>query len=161
DAGVLEAPRELERGELGGRGPALDRDLAVAGVEPDRDPAGKFSRGVPDQRRVAHGGGADDDAGDALAEPGLDGGEGADAAAELQRDGDAREKALDRLRIHRLAGEGAVEIDDVQIFKALLLKRLRLRRRIAVEHGGARHVALLEPHAGAVLEVDGGKENHG
>jgi hypothetical protein len=37
---------------------------------------------------------------------------------------------------------------------------MRLRRRIAAEHGGARHVALLQAHAQAVLEVDGGKQDH-
>ena len=49
----------------------------------------------------------------------------------------------------------------MQIFKALRLEGARLRRRIAVEDGRARHVALLEPHAGAVLEIDGGKQDHG
>ena len=68
--------------------------------------------------------------------------------------------ALDRSGIHRLAGEGAVEIDDVQIFEALRFEGARLRRRIAVEHGRARHVALLEPHGEAFLQVDGGKEDH-
>ena len=74
---------------------------------------------------------------------------------------DRLEDALDRRGVHRLAGEGAVEIDDVQILEALRLEGLRLRGRIAVEHGGARHVALLEAHASAVLEVDGGKQDHG
>ena len=37
----------------------------------------------------------------------------------------------------------------------------RLRRRIAVEHGGARHVASFEPHRFAVLEIDRRKEDHG
>ena len=41
------------------------------------------------------------------------------------------------------------------------LEGARLRRRIAVEDGGARHVALFEPHGKAFLEVDGGKQNHG
>ena len=68
---------------------------------------------------------------------------------------------LDRLRVDRLAGKGAVEIDDMQIFEALLGEGARLRRRIEVEHGGARHVALLQAHALAVLQIDGGKENHG
>ncbi len=40
DAGVLEALRDVERGELRRFRPALDRDLAVAGIEPDRDAAG-------------------------------------------------------------------------------------------------------------------------
>ena len=56
---------------------------------------------------------------------------------------DGLEDALDRRDVHRLAGEGAVEIDDVQMPEALRLERVRLRRRIAVEHGRARHVALL------------------
>jgi hypothetical protein len=30
-----------------------------------------------------------------------------------------------------------------------------------VKHGRPRHVALLEPHADAVFQIDGGKQNHG
>ena len=45
--------------------------------------------------------------------------------------------------------------------KPCAAKAARLRRRIEVEHGGARHVALLEAHALAVLQIDGGKEDHG
>ena len=71
------------------------------------------------------------------------------------------EDALDRRDVHRLAGERAVEIDHVQMLEALRLEGMRLRRRIAVEDGGARHVALLQAHAEAVLEVDGGKQDHG
>ncbi len=41
DAGVLEAARDVERRQLRGLRPALDRHLAVARVEPDRDLAGK------------------------------------------------------------------------------------------------------------------------
>ena len=98
---------------------------------------------------------------DALAEPGVDGGAVADAAAELHRDFHRGENALDRRGIHRLAGKGAVEIDDVQIFEALLLEGARLRRRIAVEHRRARHVALLQAHRFAVFQIDGRKQNHG
>ena len=49
----------------------------------------------------------------------------------------------------------------MQIFKTLLLEGVRLRRRIAVEHRRARHVALLQAHGFAVLQIDGGKQNHG
>src|SRR5262249_22469356 len=112
------------------------------------------------ERRIAHRRGADDDAGDALVEPGLDGADVANAAAELQGNRSRFDDALDRGNIDRLAGKGTVEIDHVEIFEAQRLEGLRLRRRIAVKHRRARHVALLEPHAGAVLEVDGGKEDH-
>jgi hypothetical protein len=63
--------------------------------------------------------------------------------------------------IHRLAGKGAVEIDKVQIFESLLRERVRLRRRVAIEHRRARHVALLQAHGIAVLEIDGRKKDHG
>ena len=122
---------------------------------------GNFFAALFTELRIAHRGRADDDARDALVEPGLDGLEIANAAAELHRHGDGLQHRLDRLRIHRLAGEGAVEIDDMQIFEPLLGEGARLRRGIDVEHGRARHVALLEAHALAVLEVDGGKEDHG
>ena len=74
---------------------------------------------------------------------------------------DGLEDALDRRDVHRLAGEGAVEIDHVQMLEALRLEGMRLRRRIAMEHGRARHVALLQPHGEAFLQVDGGEQDHG
>ena len=49
----------------------------------------------------------------------------------------------------------------MQIFKTLLGEGARLRRGIEVEHGRARHVALFEAHALAVLQIDGGKKDHG
>ena len=85
DAGVLEAPGEIDGGELAGLGPALDRDLAATGIDADRDAARKAAAGLAHQSGVAHGDRAEDDAADALAEPHLDGGEVADAAAELHR----------------------------------------------------------------------------
>ena len=153
--------RDIERGQRGGLRPAFDRDLAVAGIEADRDAVRKPARRLFHQRRIAHRRGADDHAVDPLAEPGLDGGEVANAAAELHRNGGDLQDALDRRRIDRLAGEGAVEIDHVQIFEALLLEGQRLRGRIAVEHGRARHVALLQAHAQAFLEIDGREQDHG
>ena len=74
---------------------------------------------------------------------------------------DGFENALHGGHVHRLAGEGAVEIDDMQMAEALRLERVRLLGGIAVEHGRARHVALLQAHREAVLEVDGGEEDHG
>ena len=123
DAGILEALRDFERGHLRGLGPAFDRDLAVARVEADRDAAGEFLRSALHQFGIAHRRGADDDPRNALVEPGFDGLEVANAAAELHRHGDRLQHRLDRQRIHRLAGKGAVEIDDMQIFKALRRRR--------------------------------------
>ena len=79
---------------------------------------GKFRAASLHQRRIAHRRGADDDAVDALVEPALDRRHVADAAAELHRQCRRFENALDRRGVHRLAGEGAVEIDDVQIVES-------------------------------------------
>ena len=45
--------------------------------------------------------------------------------------------------------------------KALLLEGTRLRSRVAMKNGRARHVALLQPHGETFLEIDRGKQNHG
>ena len=111
--------RDIERRKLGGLRPALHRDIAVAGVEPDRDAAGKCLRRLLHQRRIAHCGGADDDAGDAFIEPALDGARSRMPPPSCTGSFTAAENALDRRGIDRLARKGAVEIDDVQIFKAL------------------------------------------
>src|SRR4029079_16334260 len=74
---------------------------------------------------------------------------------------DRAENSFDRLRIHRLAGKCAVEIDDMEMLETLRLERRRLRCGVAMKYGRARHVALFEPHGFAVLQVDGRKENHG
>src|SRR4029079_3847083 len=130
------------------------------GVEADRNLLGKFLRRLLHQGRIAHRRRADDDAVDTLAEPTFDRRHVADAAAELHAQPNRFENALDRGDIHRLSREGAVEIDDTQMPEALHLEPVRLRRRIAIEYGGARHVALLQPHGEAVLQIDGGKQDH-
>src|SRR5665213_3547293 len=143
--------------------PASSKRRAMSSVdnsEADRNSLGMLLRRLLHQRRVAHRRGADDDAVDALVEPAFDRCHVADAAAELHAEADRFQDALDRGNVHRLAGEGAVEIDHVQMLEALRLKRMRLRRRIAVEHSGARHVALLEANGEAVLQVNGGKQDH-
>src|SRR4029077_20675238 len=104
---------------------------------------------------------ADECGGAPLAEPTLDRRPVADAAAELQRNFHGAENGFDSRGIHRLSGKKALEIDDVQIIKTLALERPRLRRRVAVEHGRARHVALLQAHGEPFLEIDGGKQDHG
>ena len=71
------------------------------------------------------------------------------------------ENALDRGGVHRPAREGAVEIDDVEIVEALLGEALRLRGGVGVEDSRLRHVAAHEAHAFAVLQIDGGKQDHG
>src|SRR6185312_10630985 len=135
DAGILKAFGDFECRDLRGLGPAFDRDLAVARIEADGHAAGKFFRGALDQLGIAHRCGTDDHPRDALVEPGFHGPEIADAATELHRHADDLQHRLDSLRIDRLARKGAVEIDHMQVFKALRREAPGLRRGIEVEHG--------------------------
>ena len=79
---------------------------------------------------------------------------GAYAAAELHRDGSGGQDGGDRLDVDGAAGEGAVEIDDVQPGAAGVLPGPRLRRGVAGIDGGLVHAAPPQADAGAVLEVD-------
>jgi hypothetical protein len=61
----------------------------------------------------------------------------------------------------RYAGDGAVEIHDVQALRAQLEPVLRHRSRILREHRGRMHFALLQANAMTVLDVDRGNDLHG
>ena len=56
---------------------------------------------------------------------------------------------------------GTVEIDDRQPLEALAFEGGGLGCRVVIEDRGLRHVALLEAHAAAFLQVDRGKKDHG
>src|SRR5262249_24637315 len=83
DAHVFEPFGDVEGAELRCFRPTRDRHHAVAGVERDRDAGGVEARGLGDERRIAHRRSADDDTGEARVGPGPDGGDVANAAAEL------------------------------------------------------------------------------
>ena len=154
--------RDFERRHFGGLRPAFDRDLAVARIEPDRDAAGKFLRGasftssgsrtaaVPMMTRAMP---------------------LASQASTVAGRGCRRRAAPGCVTAFRIASTASAFIGlpakapsrstTCRYSKPWCCEARRLRGRIEVEHGCARHVALLEAHALAVLEVDGGKEDHG
>jgi hypothetical protein len=76
------------------------------------------------------------------------------AAAQLHRHIDGGQDRGNRRAVHRAPGEGAVQIDHVQPAEAGIAPGPRLRRRVGGIDGGAVHFAALQPHAGAVLQVD-------
>ena len=155
-----EAPGQIDRRHLAGLGPALDRDLAVAGVDADDDPAGVVRRGAPDEIGVAQCRRAEHDPVNAEIEPAVDCGAVADAAAELDPQIDRAADRAHRLAIDRAPGKGAVEIDDMQPSKAHAGEGAGLRRRVVVEHGSARHLAADQAHALTALQVDRRIEDH-
>ena len=163
DAVVLELAREVDDVVAGHLRPAVGGHLAVAGVEADDDVPRKRRAGVVQEAGILHRRGADDHVADAVVEVALDGVEVADAAAQLHRDllADHADDFADRELVLRLAGHGAVQVDQVQPLRAQLQPVLRHCRRVLGEHGDRLHVALLQAHAMAVLDVDGRNDLHG
>ena len=135
DAGVLEAARELERRQLARSPPSprprpcrrahrcRPRSRPGNAAPPRCTKSGSRTATVPRMTRATP-----------LSSQPSTVAHVADAAAELHRHlVDRLEDRLDRRAVHRLAGEGAVEVDDVQIVEALAsAKALRLRGRIAL-----------------------------
>jgi hypothetical protein len=79
----------------------------------------------------------------------------------LRRDLDRGQDRFDRAAVDRPALEGAVQVHDMQPGEAGSGEGAGLGRRVVVEHGRARHVAAQQAHGLAVLQIDGGVEDHG
>ena len=94
-------------------------------------------------------------------QPGVDLRPRADAAAELHRRIGGFQDRLDRRAVHRLALEGAVQVNHVKMGEAGLAEGFGLRRRAVGEDGRLVHLAAQEAHALAVFQVDGGVEGKG
>ena len=136
--------------------------MPVARIDADDDPAGMIGGGVAHQRRVAQRRRPEHDAVDAERQPALDRGAVADPAAELDL-GDRRRcgsPSRRRRSCERPAKAPSRSTTCSQV-KPASAKCAGLRRGIPVEHGGARHIAADEAHAGAVLQVDRREQDHG
>ena len=161
DAGILEAPRQILDAHVGDIRPAFGRDHAIARIDADDDPARQVARGRFDEIGVFERGGADDDALHPEREPAIDARAIADTAADLHPARKGRDDAFDRRAVDAFTGEGAVEINDVQMAGARVREQPRLRRRIVAIDGCARHIAFGEPHHLPALEVDRGEDDQG
>ena len=111
--------------------------MPVARIDTDGDRTGMIRGGAAHQFGIAQRGGAEHDAIDAERQPLLDRVAVADAAAELDSQIDRVADRPDRLAIDRAAGEGAVEVDDMQPGEAGFGKFPGLRGGIRAEYGGA------------------------
>ena len=125
--------------------PAVGGDLAVLGIQADDDVAAEGAAGVFQEARVLDRGGADDHVAQAVVEIALDGVEVADAAAELHRDlvADLAQDGLDRGLVTRLAGKGAVQVDQMQPARAGFEPAPRHRGGVFAENGGLRPCRLV------------------
>src|SRR5690606_14656184 len=108
---AFDALGKLDNGELRRFRPAFNGHHAAASIDTDGNLTRPFGCSFLDQRRVAHGNGAKDDAGEALVEPGFDMAEIADTAAKLDGEFHCLEDFLDSATIDALTGKGPVEVD--------------------------------------------------
>ena len=107
--------------------------------------------------------GTDDDVGDAIVQISLDRVEITNAAAQLDRNllADHTHDFPDGELVPWLAGNGAVQVDEMQPRSTQLQPVLRHCGGIFGEHGDRMHVALFQTHAMTVLDVDRGDDLHG
>src|SRR5882672_659223 len=143
--------------------PAIGRNLAVLGIQGNDDVAAKSTAGVVQETRVLHGGRADDDKTDAAVDVTLDRVEVAQTTAQLDRyvGADRGNDLAHHRLVDRAAGAGAIQVDDVQAARPLRDPVPRYPDRVVGEHGLAFHVALAQPNAAPVFQVNGGDQKHG
>jgi hypothetical protein len=70
------------------------------------------------------------------------------------------EDRLDGAFVLRLAGKGAIEVDQMQAARALAYPVPGHRRRVFGEYRGVFHCALLQADAVAILEINRGYQQH-
>ena len=128
-----------------------------------KDVAAEGAARIFQKARTLDRSGADDDEAEAVVEVAFDGVEVADATAQLDRNLVAHlgQDRFDSGLVDRLAGEGAVQVDQVQAARPGVDPAPRHRSRVFAEGGGVVHVALFQTHELAVFEVDCGDQQHG
>ena len=163
DAVVLELLAQVDHVVARQLAPAVGGDLAVLGIEPDDDVAAEGGAGILQEARVLDRRRADDHVAQAGVEVALDRVQVADAAAELHVDlaADLLEDAADRDLVLGMAGECAIEVDQMQAPRALGDPTARHLRRVFAKGGGLVHVALLEANTMTVFQINRRNEQHG
>jgi hypothetical protein len=135
-------------------------DLAVAGVDPHREPAGKEAAHLAKPRGVALRLGADHEASEAEIEQLADRRFLADAAANFDLERNRLHDFPDDVAIDEQAVARAVEIDQVEMLRSGRLKLARDRNGIVAEDRFAAVIALLEADAFAAAQVNGRPNLH-
>ena len=123
---------------------------------------GKGAAGVVQEARILHRGSADDDVGHPVVEAALDGIQVANATAEVDRYllADFVENRLYRTFVLRLAGERAIEVDQMQPARPFAYPVPGHGCRVFGKYRGAFHRALLQADAVTILEINRGYQQH-
>jgi hypothetical protein len=129
------------------RRPTAHGDASIARIGAGCNPAREARAGLDGKRGVGYRGRAQVDALDAGAKPRFDRCHVTDAAAELNRQVDGADDGSHRLGVDLLTAARAVEVYDVQPWRAELLPAPRHRCGVVAVDGLARVVALKQAHA--------------
>ncbi len=161
DPGIGEILRQFGHRHLAFGFPAPRRDPTRAGIEP-RPPRGPERPAPPARTKCGASTAAVPriDTGHPAFQPAFQNAHVADAAAQLDRDRHRLQDLRHRARIHRMALDRAIEIDQMQPLAAGVLKRPGLAGGIGGIDRRGIHRAAHQPHAGAVLQIDGGIQDH-
>ena len=161
NARIFKAFGKLDGRQIAFFSPALNGHEARARINADRNAARKRAAPFVNKLRVAQSRRAQYDAVNALLQPGFNGRQIANAAAQLREGGAGLDRRLDRRHIDRRTGKRPVQVDNMQMPEALRGKGACLVGRVIVENRRARHIALLKAHAPAFFQINGGENNHG
>ena len=159
---AVEAAGEVDQIGTGPFLPPADGHLVAPGVEAHRDASRELPAQLLHQRRALDRGGADHDPLD----PGVEQLERRfgrpHAAPHLDPAGDAADDQADLVEVGPGAGTGGIEVHHVDPPRAGGLELARDPDRIVVVDGLRGEVALVQPHAMAVAQVDRGEQlDHG
>ena len=144
-----------------GKAVRLDRGDFSAETVYDDDPLAVRGDDLVEEVDVVERRGAEDHPGRAGAQRVADGGQRAQAAADLDRNRELVRDPLDVVEVRGLAGPRAVEVDDVQEARPGLDPGTGGLERIVLVDGLGGEVALVEADGLAVADVDGGIEDQG
>src|SRR5262245_33663873 len=161
NAEIRLAPRQLDGRKRQRAGPTLNRDRTVARVDADGDATGEGPAGLADGIGIMRGSRAENDPGHARLEPAGESCEVADAAAELDRNGDRRKDRRNGVAVDRPPRYGAVEVDDMEPGEALVGKDPGLGSGHLRVNGRSSHLAAAQADAAPILEVYGREQDHG
>ena len=159
-AAILVAKCQIQRPNGGRFGPTRHRDIAFARINAHRDLARKKPAGLFDQLGLMKRDSAQDHSANAARQPIFHGLKRADAATQLDRNGNGSQNLIHGIAINRMPGKSAVQVNQMQPVVSLRLEGAGLVAGADVEYGGMIHHATDQPDAGAVFKIDGGVKNH-
>ncbi len=136
----------------------LTASIAVANIDRTENFPGKLLASVADEFWIQERGRTNRDAVGAARERRADRLDCAQSAAHVDGAFHRCSNPRDRLDISRRAGDRAIEVYDVDKFRAGLLETARGLAGIRAVDGGSVHVAVEQAHDLAVLQVNGGND---